>query len=167
MSKAKLKDNPLVNHDNSVTTEQLDGIARDKPSWQNRLGRPKFNLNDLTVFNAKPLESKREVLKKQWADITYMLLGKAKSNVLTLSKKDYGRLCQIITSAAISFDKVFPKGEVPSVGNLVVNLFRSLPSDQVLRVIGAAPTPRVQAVVEDTSGLPLTVHKVEHTPSDD
>lgn len=126
---------------------------RGKPSKKHPLGREVFDTKGLIEYKAKPLESKRDILKNQWLDLSYVLLGKANSIAPTLLKKDYGRLVQLLTSAGIAYDKVFPKAEQSSVSNLVVNMFKSLPNDKVLRVIGSSPTPSERSV----EGKPLEI----------
>ena len=121
-------------------------VSRGKPSSKHPLGRVAFNTRGLTVFQSKPLESKRDILRDQWASLAYVLLGKANAISQSVTKKDFGRLMQLVTTAGISYDKVFPKVENPSVGNLVVNLFKGLPSEKVLGVLGAAPTPKGEHV---------------------
>lgn len=128
---------------------------RGKPSKKHPLGREVFDTKGLVEYKAKSLELKRDILKNQWLDLSYVLLGKANSIAPTLLKKDYGRLVQLLTSAGIAYDKVFPKAEVSSVSNLVVNMFKSLPNDKVLRVIGSSPTP---------IGLPVEEKPLEVNP---
>ncbi len=112
------------------------------------------------AYRAKPLQEKREYLKDQWLDVTYLLLQKASSLACTVQKKDFGRLVQILTSAGIAHDKVFPKVNDPSVSNLVVNMFKGLPTEKVLRVIGGAPTPSGETL----EGKPLEGDSLEGKP---
>ncbi len=124
-------------------------IARGKPSVKHPQGRQVFDRKGLSVYNAKPLESKRETLKTYWAELAYILVSKAASMSVGITKKDYGRLMQLVTTAGIAHDKVFPKDLPSPVSNLVVNMFKGLPSDKVLRVIGQAPIP-TEKPLDDT-----------------
>ena len=132
---------PLEIHPEAEGLDELEGIPRGKPSKGQPLGRIVFDKVGFAKYRANPLETKREYLKNQWLDLTYLLLGKATALAMTVQKKDFGRLVQILTSAGIAHDKVFPKVHDASVGNLVVNMFKGLPTDKVLRVIGGAPVP--------------------------
>jgi hypothetical protein len=125
--------------------------SRGKPSPKYPLGREVFDRKGFAQYQAQPLESKREILRKQWADLAYLLLSKATSFAATVTKKDYGRLVQILTSAGISMDKVFPKDLPSSVNNLVVNMFKGLPNERVLRVIGSAPLPSQEPLRDNPS----------------
>lgn len=127
----------------SEAVEEAGGIPRGKPSKKQPLGRVVFDAKGLSLYNAKPLEDKREYLKNQWLTLTYLLLGKANAMAQSVQKKDFGRLVQILTSAGIAHDKVFPKVNDPSVSHLVVNMFKGLPTDKVLRVIGGIPSPQL------------------------
>jgi len=123
--------------------------SRGKPSQKQPLGRQVFDRKAFAQYQAQPLESKREYLKQQWLDVAYLCLGKGASLALTLGKKDYGRLVQILTSAGIAYDKVFPKGDTLSV-NLAVNMFKGLPQEKVLRVLGPTAIPCGGKPLEET-----------------
>ena len=137
------------------TPDEIGIPGRGKITKAQPLGRQVFDRVGFKAYRAQPIDSKREYLKTQWLDLTYLLLGKATSMALTVQKKDFGRLVQILTSAGIAHDKVFPKVNDPSVSNLVVNMFKGLPTDKVLRVIGDIPTPRGHE--NALSGEPLGV----------
>lgn len=122
-------------------SQGIEGIARGKPSAKNPLGRVAFDSKALEDFQRKPLESQRESLRKQWLSIAHMVLAQAGSLCMSLPKKDYGRLVQLLTSAGISYDKVFPKVDTVQGNNLVLNLFNGLPKDKLVRVIGEVPVP--------------------------
>lgn len=134
------KDEPLETK-TSESLVEIPHLGRGKPTKAQPLGREVFDRQGFLAYRAKPLNDKREYLKDQWLDLTYLLLLKASSMACTVQKKDFGRLVQILTSAGIAHDKVFPKVNDPSVSNLVVNMFKGLPNDKVLRVIGGAPCP--------------------------
>ncbi len=135
------------------TPDAIGIPGRGKPTKAQPLGRQVFDRVGFAKYRAESIDSKREYLKTQWLDLTYLLLGKATSMALTVQKKDFGRLVQILTSAGIAHDKVFPKVNDPSVNNLVVNMFKGLPNDKVLRVIGGAPIPSSDSL----EGKPLEV----------
>jgi hypothetical protein len=109
-----------------------------------------FDSKGYTQYQRKSLESKREYLKNEWLDVTYLSLAKAKLLARSVTKKDFGRLVQILTSAGIAYDKVFPK-DSPLVGNMVVNLFKGLPQEKVLRVLGPSVQPCEGKPLEETS----------------
>ena len=141
---------PLDGDDDDETP--LEG--RGKPSRNFPQGRAGFDRKGFSVYRAQPLDNKREYLKNQWLDLSYLLLLKATTMAQTVQKKDFGRLVQILTSAGIAHDKVFPKVNDPSVNNLVVNMFKGLPNDKVLRVIGSVPVPSELPV----EGKPLRIY---------
>lgn len=106
--------------------------------------------NAYEAFRAQPLEKKREYLKDQWLEVAYLVLGKAKLLSMSLAKKDYGRLVQLLTASGIAWDKVFPKADSVQGNNLVLNLFNGLPKDKVVRVIGEVPTPKADTLLPPT-----------------
>ena len=146
---------PLDSEDDE-TPDAIGIPGRGKPTKAQPLGRQVFDRGEFAKYRADPIDNKREYLKSQWLDLTYLLLGKATSMALTVQKKDFGRLVQILTSAGIAHDKVFPKVNDPSVSNLVVNMFKGLPNDKVLRVIGGAPVPSSNYVIGETLSGKLT-----------
>ena len=142
-----------LDSDEGETPDEIGIPGRGKITKAQPLGRQVFDRAGFARYRAEPIDNKREYLKTQWLDLTYLLLGKATSMALTVQKKDFGRLVQILTSAGIAHDKVFPKVNDPSVSNLVVNMFKGLPSDKILKVIGGVPVPSG----EPPSGQPLEV----------
>jgi len=108
-------------------------------------GRPAFNTKQHAAFTAQPIEKKAEILKRQWANIGYILLCQGERFAQSVTKKDYGRLMQLLSSAGIAYDKVVPKGE--SLGNVTFNLFKGLDSTKLANVLGqsqvmpSSPTP--------------------------
>lgn len=134
-----------------ILADGLPLTGRIKPSVSNPLGKIGFDRQALLAYMDKSLESKRNHLREEWLTLSYLLLGKANAMALTVTKKDFGRLVQILTSAGIAHDKVFPKVNDVGVSNLVVNMFKGLPNDKVLRVIGGAPVPKG----EPLEGKPL------------
>jgi hypothetical protein len=98
-----------------------------------------FDHKEYLSFQGKPVESKREYLKLQWLDIAYLTLTRAKTFTRSITKKDYGRLVQLLTAGGIAWDKVFPKVDTVQGNNLVLNLFNGLPKDKVVRVVGEVP----------------------------
>lgn len=97
-------------------------------------GRPAFNTKQHAAFTAQPLEKKAEILKRQWANIGYILLCQAERFSQSVTKKDYGRLMQLLSSAGIAYDKVVPKGEL--AGSLTFNLFNGLDKSKLQSVLG-------------------------------
>lgn len=97
-------------------------------------GRPAFNTKQHAAFTAQPLEKKADILRKQWANIGYILLCQAERFSQSVTKKDYGRLMQLLSSAGIAYDKVVPKGEL--AGSLTFNLFNGLDKSKLQSVLG-------------------------------
>lgn len=97
-------------------------------------GRPAFNTKQHAAFTAQPIEKKAEILKRQWANIGYILLCQGERFAQSVTKKDYGRLMQLLSSAGIAYDKVVPKGEV--LGSLTFNLFKGLDNNKLATVLG-------------------------------
>jgi hypothetical protein len=150
--------NSLTPSEEPLDTEGEDEEAlpgRGKPSAKFTQGRVAFDRKGFSEYRAQPIDNKREYLKTQWLDLTYLLLLKASTMAQTVQKKDFGRLVQILTSAGIAHDKVFPKVNDPSVSNLVVNMFKGLPSDRVLKVIGGIPSPQIPLEGNALEGKPL------------
>lgn len=104
----------------------------------------KFDHLGYATYQAQPLDSKREYLRQQWLDVSYLALGKAKQLAMSLAKKDYGRLVQLLTSAGIAYDKVFPKVDTAQGNTLVFNLFKGLSTEKLLKVVGQVELPRVE-----------------------
>src|SRR6185503_10344067 len=128
---------PLVS-DNSDTVAKK---PRGKPGHYIPPSKQPLDRESYRAFQAQSIEKKREYLKQQWLDVAYLVLGKAKLLSMSLAKKDYGRLVQLLTASGIAWDKVFPKIEGIQGNNLVLNLFNGLPKDKVVRVIGEVPQP--------------------------
>jgi len=132
-----------------------DGLRGD-PEVLNSKGKPvpptsvPFPTSEYTQFQRKSLESKREYLKAQWLDIAFMTLWKGKLFARSVTKKDFGKLVQLLMAAGISWDKVFPKVDSVQGNNLVLNLFNGLPKDKVVRVIGEVPLPKVEPLLPPT-----------------
>lgn len=130
-----------------IGTQSVQGR---KPSVTNKKtlgGRPAFDHKVQAAFAAQPIEKKAEVLKRQWANIAYILLCQGERFAQSVTKKDYGRLMQLLSSAGIAYDKVVPKGEVP--GSLTFNLFKGLDSNTLSAVLGntqAQPTASPQVI---------------------
>ena len=110
-------------------------VSKPPPASRKTLGgRPAFNTKQHAAFTAQPLEKKAEILKKQWANIGYILLCQGERFAQSVTKKDYGRLMQLLSSAGIAYDKVVPKGEL--AGSLTFNLFNGLDKGKLQAVLG-------------------------------
>lgn len=121
-------------------------------------GRPAFNDKAHAVFTAQPIEKKAEILRRQWANIGYILLCQGERFAQSVTKKDYGRLMQLLSSAGIAYDKVVPKGEV--LGSLTFNLFKGLDNHKVSAVLGN--TQAVHSIDHKTITVsPQDIHSVE------
>ena len=133
-------------------TQAIDNIDLDSPTVEVRElpkaskktlgGRPAFNTKQHAAFTAQPIEKKAEILKRQWANIGYILLCQAERFAQSVTKKDYGRLMQLLSSAGIAYDKVVPKGEL--AGSLTFNLFNGLDKGKLQAVLGnSQSTPTI------------------------
>jgi len=131
--------------ENILETPQLEVSKPPKSHKQTLGGRPAFNTKQHAAFTAQPLEKKAEVLRKQWANIGYILLCQAERFSQSVTKKDYGRLMQLLSSAGIAYDKVVPKGELQ--GSLTFNLFNGLDKGKLQSVLGQS---QVQPVTNNT-----------------
>ena len=124
----------LESIENILETPMLELGKPPKATKQTLGGRPAFNTKQHAAFTAQPLEKKAEVLRKQWANIGYILLCQAERFSQSVTKKDYGRLMQLLSSAGIAYDKVVPKGEL--AGSLTFNLFNGLDKSKLQQVLG-------------------------------
>ena len=114
----------------------LDVCQTKHPKKKSLGGRVAFNTKQHAAYTAQPLEKKAEILKRQWANVGYILLCQAERFAQSVTKKDYGRLMQLLSSAGIAYDKVVPKGEV--LGSLTFNLFNGLDKSRLKGVLGQA-----------------------------
>jgi hypothetical protein len=134
-----------------LAIEPIQGRKLAATSKRTLGGRPAFNTKQHAAFTAQPIEKKAEILKRQWANIGYILLCQGERFAQSVTKKDYGRLMQLLSSAGIAYDKVVPKGEV--LGSLTFNLFKGLDNTKLASVLGQSqvkPSADTQ-VIESTS----------------
>lgn len=120
--------------ENTLATLPVTGRKATDKSKKTLGGRPAFNTKQHALFTAQPIEKKAEILKRQWANIGYILLCQGERFAQSVTKKDYGRLMQLLSSAGIAYDKVVPKGEM--LGSLTFNLFKGLDNHKVAAVLG-------------------------------
>lgn len=140
---AYMSDELFDNPDNLANIPITGRKTTDK-SKKSLGGRPAFNDKAHALFTAQPIEKKAEILKRQWANIGYILLCQGERFAQSVTKKDYGRLMQLLSSAGIAYDKVVPKGEM--LGSLTFNLFKGLDHSAVSTVLGqtqSLPAPTV------------------------
>lgn len=139
---AEVEENGLIIlPDNGEIKAHPHNRATTKPPKS--LGRPEFDTSSLAQFQVKPQDKQKDDLKAAWADAAYILSERLKRFAMTVSRKDFGRLQQLVTSAGIAYDKVFPKGESTGAvinGNIMFNLFGSLGGEKVMRIL-QPPTP--------------------------
>lgn len=145
-----------------LATVPVQGRKATDKSKKTLGGRPAFDSKAQAVFAAQPLEKKAEVLKRQWANIGYILLCQGERFAQSVTKKDFGRLMQLLSSAGIAYDKVVPKGEV--LGSLTFNLFKGLDNTKLQAVLGnSQSSPTVDIPLEPIkpieSIVPLGVNK--------
>jgi len=124
-------------------------------------GRSAYGDKALQPYLTQPLAEKGRISRNTWADTAYVLVLRAKSLSQTVSKKDFNALYRLILSAGIAFDKAWPTQLPVSSGNLVVQLFGSLPSVELRSILQPAvpviqPTPAVEdaVIVESTDSTP-------------
>ena len=142
-----------VEHDD-IDLEAPAVEVRKLPKAHNKTlgGRPAFNTKQHAAFTAQPLEKKAEILKRQWANIGYILLCQGERFAQSVTKKDYGRLMQLLSSAGIAYDKVVPKGEL--AGSLTFNLFNGLDKSKLQSVLGQSQvTPSSDNTVIDITPI--------------
>jgi hypothetical protein len=118
----------------TIGTQPVQGRKLAASGKRTLGGRPAFDHKVQAAFAAQPLEKKAEVLKRQWANIAYILLCQGERFAQSVTKKDYGRLMQLLSSAGIAYDKVVPKGEI--AGSLTFNLFNGLDKQALANVLG-------------------------------
>lgn len=118
----------------TLATLPVQGRKATDRSKKTLGGRPAFNDKAHAAFTAQPIEKKAEILKRQWANIGYILLCQGERFAQSVTKKDYGRLMQLLSSAGIAYDKVVPKGV--ELGSLTFNLFKGLDPGRVSAVLG-------------------------------
>ena len=98
-------------------------------------GRPAFDKGSLDEFKKLPLEKQKGKIRESWAEVAFILAARAKQFGKTVTKADFGRLQQLVTSAGIAVDKVITKGEVPMTTNVVFNLFGGIGAERMLKVV--------------------------------
>jgi hypothetical protein len=153
MEENNLDDNDSLDID-SLGTSPVQG-RKLAPSGKRTLGgRPAFDAKKQAAFASQPIERKAEILKRQWANIGYILLCQAERFSQSVTKKDFGRLMQLLSSAGIAYDKVVPKGEV--LGSLTFNLFKGLEPSKLNAVLG-------QSQHSPQANQPITIDSTTHT----
>ena len=127
--------------------------VRKLPKSHNKTlgGRPAFDTAKHNKFVTQPLEKKAEVLKQQWSNIAYILLCQGERFAQSVTKKDYGRLMQLLSSAGIAYDKVVPKGELQ--GSLTFNLFNGLDRGKLQAVLGQSQLDN--STIQDIPTTPI------------
>lgn len=96
----------------------------------------------IDTFLAQPRDSQRKLVEDKWAILCYELVNKAMTYQRNVTDKDFGKLCQLIISAATAKDKVFHKDDaVQKSGNVVFNLFGNVGLDAIKRML-QPPTPK-------------------------
>lgn len=105
---------------------------------------------DIAAYEALSVEKQRDVLRKGWGHVAYVLLDQAKRHAPHLTKKDYGRLMQLVTTAGIAYDKFVPKDMAGSgsVG-VILGLFHGMDKQAVGKVLG--PVVEAEVVTDGSS----------------
>lgn len=89
----------------------------------------------LDRFLAAPRENQRKLVEDKWAQLCYELVDRAHRYAGTASDKDFGKLSQLVTSAAIAKDKVFHREDAKQPGNIVFNLFGNVGLDAIKKML--------------------------------
>jgi len=116
-------------------------------------GRPAFDQATLQEFDLGTLEQKKAKVDQKWAAAAYILAERARRFGLTVTKADFGRLQQLVTSAGIARDKIWakPEAETPAIqNNFLVALFGSIGMDTMLSTV-MNKTPDLGEVIEATA----------------
>ena len=142
-------------------TEKPVKTRKPKPTYvpTNPHGRPSIDKADLAVYAGQPRDKQREKTEAVWSEVAYVLAQRALSLGLTVTKKDLGRLQQLVTSAGIAKDKVFPVRTDPPSVNIALQMFGSIPS-ATLRAISMPRLPEVsdnKPYVKLADGSPLAL----------
>jgi hypothetical protein len=124
----------------------IEGLQNATPPVKrlNKPGRPRGMDNtpfivdpvDFDAFKAMPIPRKGAYLREEFAQVSYLVLKRAKQFAPSVSKIDFGKLTMLMSSAGIAYDKVVPKGESLGVA-IQVNLFKGLPLPSVGSVLGS------------------------------
>lgn len=108
----------------------------------NPLGKG-INNAPLEEFRKLTREQRYQLLREEWAELSYTILMRAKSFAKVCSPQEFGRLYQAIMSGAVSIDKAFPPKEVQQP-QIQVNMFGSL--GQRAREIVVPKLPQVLTI---------------------
>ena len=119
--------------DDDESAVSLTGRQRGKLNLPSNAAR--IRIDDVS-YMAQPAEKRKEIAKREWERLAYVLLGRANAYAQHITKKDFGRLMQLATTAGIAFDKYMPKEDRAMQGNLIVNMFGSLDSNRLGSVVG-------------------------------
>ena len=98
---------------------------------------------ELTKFLAEPRETQRKKVEDEWALLCYQLVQKAGKYALGVTDKEFGKLSQLITSAAIAKDKVFHREDAKQPGNIVFNLFGNIGLDAIKKMLQPSVPVRI------------------------
>lgn len=128
----------------------LTGRQRGKLNLPSNAAR--IRIDDVS-YMAQPAEKRKEIAKREWERLAYVLLGRANAYAQHITKKDFGRLMQLATTAGIAFDKYMPKEDRAMQGNLIVNMFGSLDSGRLGGVVGTTVIDSTAIEVEQQKGL--------------
>lgn len=122
------------------------GIERAKKPQPINVRRP----SNVDQYALQPVEKQRKMLRSEWSNLAYVLVERANTYAKAITKKDFGRLMQLVTTAGIAFDKTMPKVDQGMQGNLIVNLFGSLDQSKLAGVLGPTVIDSTAIEVEPT-----------------
>ena len=143
--------------DDDESIPSLTGRQRGKLNLPSNAAR--IRIDDVS-YMAQPAEKRKEIAKREWERLAYVLLGRANAYAQHITKKDFGRLMQLATTAGIAFDKYMPKEDRAMQGNLIVNMFGSLDSNRLGGVVGTTVIDTTAVEVE-----PQEAHSAGMTPA--
>jgi hypothetical protein len=120
-----------------------DNVELQIATAKNKGGRPRGMDNvpividpvEFRRYQEMNLQRKGAYLREEFADVAYIVLKRAKMFAPSVSKRDFGKLTMLMSSAGIAYDKVIPKGEPLGVA-IQVNLFKGLSQERIGPVLG-------------------------------
>lgn len=119
----------------------------------------------IAAFLAEPRETQRKKVEDEWALLCYQLVQKASKYALNVTDKEFGKLSQLITSAAIAKDKVFHREDAKQPGNVVFNLFGNVGLDAIKKMLQPPLPTKIVNAKEITHEVPVTI-TLEPAPPD-
>lgn len=118
-----------------TTREGIPSKARKSalpPQGPGRMGNDNKALIEFSQF---PKVRQRELVEETWAEIAYAAALRAKRFSKSALVGEFGKLQQIVTSAAIAKDKAYPNKDSAPQGNVILNLFGNMGAEALRHVL--------------------------------